>query len=373
MLEGLIFILLFLSVLATIVSLVWLTVGHVLRKDTKKALLVLQIAVIAGISSFLAIASVIFLFLVPAFIVYRILAGLSKRKQREKDEAIDGVMGQLFQEEEMKTKLYDFILQHTRRFDLHEISATEYDHSLGLLLQYIFLRAEPTIKASIDEKIYSYWRKKPLEYNKNLIMAQIDKVKKEVYFREMEKIIDVKKYETIEDLVKDYLDYYGAKGLHPANIEVLSELAQEDFSEMRAAVEAEYTRIKEQQRLQLLENHLFSKDSSKKDIKYVDSLSGLEFEDFLKDLFISYGYSVEDLPYSNDYGADLIISKGAKRIVIQAKNYQGTVGNKAVQEVVSAKIYYKCDVAMVITNSSYTENAIKTAQASGVILVDRTG
>ena len=93
MLEGLIFILLFLSVLATIVSLVWLTVGHVLRKDTKKALLVLQIAVIAGISSFLAIASVIFLFLVPAFIVYRILAGLSKRKQREKDEAIDGVMG----------------------------------------------------------------------------------------------------------------------------------------------------------------------------------------------------------------------------------------------------------------------------------------
>ena len=103
------------------------------------------------------------------------------------------------------------------------------------------------------------------------------------------------------------------------------------------------------------------------------SLQGLEFEDFLKDLFVSFGYSHEDLPYSNDYGADLIIRKGFRRIVIQAKNYQGTVGNKAVQEVISAKIYYKCDTAMVITNSFYTTNAIKTALASGVILIDRNG
>lgn len=62
-----------------------------------------------------------------------------------------------------------------------------------------------------------------------------------------------------------------------------------------------------------------------------------------------------------------------RKTVIQAKNYQGTVGNKAIQEVISAKILYKCDIAMVITNSFYTTNAIKTANASGVILVDRNG
>ena len=102
-----------------------------------------------------------------------------------------------------------------------------------------------------------------------------------------------------------------------------------------------------------LEEELFSGEEIK-DISYVDSLSGFEFEDFLKELLQSYGYTPEDLPYSNDYGADLIISKSNKKTVIQAKNYNGNVGNKAVQEVVSAKIYYKCDIAMVITNSYFT-------------------
>ncbi|RXY52846.1 hypothetical protein DD568_31140 [Klebsiella pneumoniae] len=136
-------------------------------------------------------------------------------------------------------------------------------------------------------------------------------------------------------------------------------------------VEEKYQKIKEEYELKRLEDQLFKSSPKYRDMEYIDSLSGLEFEDFLKELFIDFGYKIKDLPYSNDYGADLIISKGFEEIVIQAKNYSGNVGNKAIQEVVSAKVYYKCDKAMVITNSYYTQNAIKTAQESGVILIDR--
>ena len=69
----------------------------------------------------------------------------------------------------------------------------------------------------------------------------------------------------------------------------------------------------------------------------------------------------------------MIISKGFNEIVIQAKNYSGNVGNKAVQEVIAAKSHYKSDIGMVITNAYYTQNAIKTAKASEIILVDRDG
>ena len=121
-----------------------------------------------------------------------------------------------------------------------------------------------------------------------------------------------------------------------------------------------------------IEDSLFGFEGEQiRTLEYIDKLNGFEFEDYLEELFKTFGYDVEELPYSNDYGADLIISKGVKRIVIQAKNYTGNVGNTAVQESISAKAYYNCDIAMVITNSYYTKNAIEMAKSTGVILVDR--
>lgn len=364
------------SLLVILGSLVWLVVSLILKKDKKTVILVLKISSATFGCSFLAIVYLPLLLVVLAIIL---LSKLSKKikaikaeKQLEKEEQlrvkvkmIEDAVDLLFQEDGMKSKLHDFILQHTIRYDLGEINQIEYNNLLGLLLRY-FIQSE-TVK--VDGSVRD-WK---AELNIPLLENQIQKEKINVYAIDMKKSIDIDKYETIEDLIVAYLDLYGKKGLHDLNIQVLSEAAQENVDEIRQAVEKEYARIKEQYELQALENHLFKKDSEKKDIQYVDSLQGLEFEDFLKDLFESFGYSHEELPYSNDYGADLIIRKGFRRIVIQAKNYQGTVGNKAVQEVISAKIYYKCDIAVVITNSFYTTNAIKTASAGGVILIDRNG
>lgn len=73
---------------------------------------------------------------------------------------------------------------------------------------------------------------------------------------------------------------------------------------------------------------------------------------------------------SRDQGADLIVSKGGGRTVIQAKFHNGRVSNKAVQEVVAARAHYGAEKAMVVTNSSFTKSAIELALSNDVELWD---
>ena len=106
-------------------------------------------------------------------------------------------------------------------------------------------------------------------------------------------------------------------------------------------------------------------------IDRVDRMTGEEFEEFLACCFRNLGYTVEMTPKTGDFGADLILYKAGKKTVIQAKRYQGKVGNSAVQEVVSAVKYYGAKDAIVITNSNFTSNAHKLAEANGVQLWGR--
>jgi len=80
--------------------------------------------------------------------------------------------------------------------------------------------------------------------------------------------------------------------------------------------------------------------------------------------------NVRGTPVTGDQGADLLANKDGKKIVIQAKRYDGAVGNKAVQEVVSAVSFYSADEGWVITNSTFTKSAKELAQKTGIHLVD---
>ncbi|MEY9870455.1 HJR/Mrr/RecB family endonuclease [Peribacillus sp. B2I2] len=73
----------------------------------------------------------------------------------------------------------------------------------------------------------------------------------------------------------------------------------------------------------------------------VDQMKGSEFEVFLKFLLESHGYQARVTKTSGDFGADLVLNTPGKTIVVQAKRYSKKVGLKAVQEVVSAKSYYR--------------------------------
>lgn len=99
--------------------------------------------------------------------------------------------------------------------------------------------------------------------------------------------------------------------------------------------------------------------------------SGVDFESYLKKLLLENGFSdIRGTPITGDQGADLIAKRNGKIIIIQAKRYVGTVGNKAVQEVVAAVRFYNGDEGWVITNSQFTKSAKELAQTTGVKLID---
>ena len=91
----------------------------------------------------------------------------------------------------------------------------------------------------------------------------------------------------------------------------------------------------------------------------------------LAGLFARLGYRVVQTPYRGDWGADLILVKEGVHTVVQAKRYQKSVGVRAVQEAVAAKAKYRCREAMVVTNSTFTKQAVELARANWVILWDR--
>jgi restriction system protein len=104
----------------------------------------------------------------------------------------------------------------------------------------------------------------------------------------------------------------------------------------------------------------------------IDMLSGKDFESYLCVHFQKMGYKVRRTPDTNDYGADLLLYKDSEKVVVQAKRYKNKVGVKAINEVLGALHYYNCNRAIVVTNSFYTQNAIKMANKCNVELWDRT-
>ncbi len=106
-------------------------------------------------------------------------------------------------------------------------------------------------------------------------------------------------------------------------------------------------------------------------LKKVDKMTGIEFEEFLKIHFERLGCSAKMTKTSNDYGADLIVTYKGRKIAVQAKRYHAKIGVKAVQEVIGSMRYYHANVGLVVTNSSYTPNAITLAKVNDIILWDR--
>jgi len=104
-------------------------------------------------------------------------------------------------------------------------------------------------------------------------------------------------------------------------------------------------------------------------IENIDKMSGFEFESFLEEIFTSIGYSVENIRDTKDQGVDLIVEHHGERTAIQAKRYSKNVSNSAVQQIFSAKKFYNCDRAMVVTNSDFTKSAKELAKSLNVELI----
>ncbi|MCL6633725.1 MAG: restriction endonuclease, partial [Alicyclobacillus herbarius] len=71
-----------------------------------------------------------------------------------------------------------------------------------------------------------------------------------------------------------------------------------------------------------------------------------------------------------DQGVDLIIGKNNETYAVQIKRYTEPVNNSAVQEIASGRMFYNCNYAIVLTNSTFTTSAIELANKINVLLWD---
>jgi restriction system protein len=115
---------------------------------------------------------------------------------------------------------------------------------------------------------------------------------------------------------------------------------------------------------------------SKSGIFEIDQMTGEEFEERLKILFINLGYKADRTTTRTgvpDYGADLVIEKNGIKTVVQAKRWRRDffVGEDAVREAYSAKNYYKCTEAVVVTNTNFSNMAWNLAKVNNVTLWNR--
>jgi len=107
----------------------------------------------------------------------------------------------------------------------------------------------------------------------------------------------------------------------------------------------------------------------------IQCMNPIEFEDYILDLFKSYGYQVERTPKSWDYGADGIATYIAtgEETIIQAKHTQGKglCSEDAVYELLKARDAYQKPSAtlMVVSNAhDFSNKAKEVAKEHGVVL-----
>lgn len=108
-------------------------------------------------------------------------------------------------------------------------------------------------------------------------------------------------------------------------------------------------------------------------MEYIDSLAtGLDFEKCFSLILKKLNYTdIQITSGSGDFGIDVLAKKDDILYGFQCKLYNGTVGNDAVQQAFSGKTHYNCNVAIVVTNNFFTDQAKEQAMETQVILWDR--
>ena len=106
-------------------------------------------------------------------------------------------------------------------------------------------------------------------------------------------------------------------------------------------------------------------------IDQVDTMGGVEFENYVEALFRRDGYKTQNTPRTGDYGVDLLAIKNGQRIAVQCKRYKNSIGQEAIREVYAGMQQYNCTIGIVITNSHFTKHATVLATTTRCILIDR--
>lgn len=120
-----------------------------------------------------------------------------------------------------------------------------------------------------------------------------------------------------------------------------------------------------------VEEELRQQEEDRTDAGYLKDMSGQDYEIYCGRILKDAGWNVEQTPH-NDQGADLIAQIEDLKVCIQCKRYSNPVGNKAVQEAIAGKAFYKGTHAVVVSNAGFTKAAKSLAESADVILTSDT-
>lgn len=277
---------------------------------------------------------------------------------------------------DIENKLILFIQNNTLKYD---INLPNYPRRSGYSNSEDYYRAKKDYKAYkrsylIKINLLNDHFNIPLALNDEMV-NYINKVKRKVYadkmYNSLSDIINLSNANLYE-IVKLYLEIYRQESLSNIYLSIFSDVVHVEVKSILKIISQIENDLERKQNQYKVESKLFGR-SGIKVFDEIDQLSGFQFEDYLHELFKELNCQTVKLPYSNDYGADLIVHFRNKKLIVQAKRYNenNKVSLNAVQEVVAAKKYYKGELAIVITTSTYSKSTIELAKSNNVCLIDR--
>lgn len=102
-----------------------------------------------------------------------------------------------------------------------------------------------------------------------------------------------------------------------------------------------------------------------------DYMDGLAFEKYAAELLKNQGYAKVTLTERYDYGIDITATKDGVHWGVQVKRHSNMVKAEAVRQVVTALNKYKCQRAMVVTNSTFSRPAKVLAETNDCVLIGK--
>lgn len=252
------------------------------------------------------------------------------------------------------------------------------DNEYQILSNIISTNIDDIFQTYKDGKLEDYGTR----YNRNFICMAIGEVLTYIFNHWQEDTLSFfEKYhkaiiiaDKTDDVVKKLHiehDLHNVKRVYLRCVEIMKDgFIKDRYLEKLKAIEHQEQVCKHQR----LERE--KEEEKRKHIERIESMGGLahvntgdDYEHFVMFCVKDAGYVCKIVGRSGDYGADLVAEVNGKLLVIQCKFYSTPVGYDAVQQVYAAKSVYKGTWCCVVSNASFTRQAIVGSRKLGVRLL----
>jgi hypothetical protein len=108
-------------------------------------------------------------------------------------------------------------------------------------------------------------------------------------------------------------------------------------------------------------------------MEHIGAMNWRDFEEILADYYLLKGYRVTLAGGSGgggDGGIDLIIRKGFRKIIVQAKHYKGNVGVSIIREMYGVMHHFKANGVIVCTSSGFSSDAQVFVKKKPIYLIN---